>query len=398
MPFMIERNKKNRNLKLYVKKVFITDDCEELVPEYLNFVKGIVDSNDLPLNVSREMLQQSSILKIIRKQIVKKCIETLSECADNDNDKFMKFYKQYSKNLKLGIHEDKKNRNKLIELLRFFSIKNKEHQISLKEYVDNMKPNQKDIYYIIGESMKSIESSPFLEILQKKEYDVLLMTDPIDEYAMQQVKEYNGKKLADISKTDLKLDDEISKEEKDKLNKEYDDLCKFIKTVLGDKIEKVIISDRLVDSPCALTTSQYGLNANMERILKAQAMGDPNLMMHMSSKKNLELNPNSKLINILRDKFDKNKDDKMVKNLIWLFYETSLITSGFTIENPSSYGKRIYNILALELDEQIDSKMEIDSEYIDEDIPSLDPDDNEINNNLNNNEMNNEKDDIENVD
>uniref|UniRef100_A0A2R9BT87 Heat shock protein 90 alpha family class A member 1 n=1 Tax=Pan paniscus TaxID=9597 RepID=A0A2R9BT87_PANPA len=362
-PFdLFENRKKKNNIKLYVRRVFIMDNCEELIPEYLNFIRGVVDSEDLPLNISREMLQQSKILKVIRKNLVKKCLELFTELAE-DKENYKKFYEQFSKNIKLGIHEDSQNRKKLSELLRYYTSASGDEMVSLKDYCTRMKENQKHIYYITGETKDQVANSAFVERLRKHGLEVIYMIEPIDEYCVQQLKEFEGKTLVSVTK-----------EGREKTK--FENLCKIMKDILEKKVEKVVVSNRLVTSPCCIVTSTYGWTANMERIMKAQALRDNSTMGYMAAKKHLEINPDHSIIETLRQKAEADKNDKSVKDLVILLYETALLSSGFSLEDPQTHANRIYRMIKLGLGiDEDDPTADDTSAAVTEEMPPLEGDD-----------------------
>jgi len=376
-PFDLFENKKGKNnIKLYVRRVFIMDNCEELIPEYLNFVKGVVDSEDLPLNISREMLQQNKILKVIRKNLVKKVMELIEELSE-DKDNFKKFYEQFSKNLKLGIHEDSTNRKKLAGYLRYYTSASGDELCSLGDYVSRMKENQKDIYYITGESKEVVSASAFVERLKKRGLEVVYMTEPIDEYVVQQLKEFDGKNLVSVTKEGLELpEDEEEKKKREADKEKFEPLCKVMKDILDKKVEKVVVSSRLVSSPCCIVTSQYGWTANMERIMKAQALRDTSTMGYMAAKKHLEINPDHSIVENLRQRAEADKNDKSVKDLVLLLFETALLSSGFSLEDPAVHAKRIHRMikLGLGIDEEDESADDVTAAGDDSDMPPLEGD------------------------
>jgi len=374
-PFDLFENKKAKsNIKLYVRRVFIMDDCEELIPDYLNFIKGVIDSEDLPLNISREMLQQNKILKVIRKNIVKKVMDQIEEiCEDKDN--FKKFYEQFGKNLKLGIHEDSTNRKKLAGYLRFYTSASGDDFCSFADYVSRMKETQKDIYYITGESKEVVATSSFVERMKKKGLEVIYMTEPIDEYVVQQLKEFDGKNLVSVTKEGLELPEDEEEKAKTEANKvKYEGLCKVMKDILDKKVEKVVVSSRLVSSPCCIVTSQYGWTANMERIMKAQALRDTSTMGYMAAKKHMEINPDHGIIENLRQRAEADKNDKSVKDLVMLLFETGLLSSGFSLEDPQIHAQRIHRMIKLGLGIDDDDGDVEDAAADDMDMPPLEGD------------------------
>lgn len=342
-------NKKKNNIKLYVKRVFIMDKCEELMPEWLSFVTGVVDSEDLPLNVSREMLQQNKIMSVIRKNLVKKCIEMFNEIAeDDDKSKFTTFYDNFQQSLKLGIHEDSTNRDKLVKLLRFYSSNHSSERVSLQDYVTNMKENQEHIYFITGESKKAVENSPFVSGIKEKGYDVLFMTDPIDEYMCQHVREFEGKKMINITKDNTQFQEK---------NEEYENhLCKKMKEILN--VEKVVVSSRLGSAPCCIVSGEYGWSANMERIMKAQTLqSNMNMGMMMGGKKIMEINIKHPMIMKLQEGIMKTSmNEHVMKDVIQLMYDTAMVASGYSHEDPSTFSSRIYKMIGLGINADVEEE------------------------------------------
>merc|ERR1712054_747359 len=367
---------KNAQLRLYVRKVLITDEFEDLVPRYLNFLRGVVDSDDLPLNVSRETLQQHKVLKVMGKKLVRKALEMLRKLATakqdkdededdgGDEDPYLKFWEAFGKNIKLGIIEDAPNRSKLQKLLRFKSNKSGESFVSLEEYVERMPEWQKNIYYISGESVEAVENSPFLEKLKKKDLEVLYLVDPIDEYAIQHVTEYDGKKLQSVSKEGLSFGDSDEKTEKKRLEiykETYQPLTDYLKKLYEAKISKVIVSPRVETTPCILVTSQYGNSANMERIMRSQAFSDPSRAQYMNSQKVMEINPRHPIIAELNRQVEEDPEAQETADTAWLLYDTALLQSGFAQDDVDAFALRMYrtmkgalNLDSLELEPEVD--------------------------------------------
>ncbi|CAI0463539.1 unnamed protein product [Linum tenue] len=343
-------NPKTKNIRLFVKRVFISDDFDgELFPRYLSFVKGVVDSDDLPLNVSREILQESRIVRIMRKRLVRKTFDMIQELSESENkEDYKKFWENFGRFIKLGCIEDSGNHKRITPLLRFHTSKNEEELTSLDDYVENMGENQKAIYYLATDSLKSAKSAPFLEKLVQKDIEVLYLIEPIDEVAIQNLQTYKEKKFVDISKEDLELGDEDEVKERE-AKQEYNALCDWIKQQLGDKVAKVQVSNRLSSSPCVLVSGKFGWSANMERLMKAQALGDTSSLEFMRGRRILEINPDHPIVKDLNAACRKAPDNNDAKRAVDLLYETALISSGFTPDSPADLGNKIYEMMAVAL-------------------------------------------------
>merc|ERR1712100_872856 len=372
---------KKAEVKLYVRRVLVADKFEDLLPRYLNFVKGVVDSDDLPLNVSREQLQQSKIMKVISKKLVRKILELMKKLAkeedsgDDDEDEekedeeekdeesgWSKFYKEFAKNLKMGCYEDDSNRSKLSKLLRFQTSKSEGKEISLDKYLDRMQESQESIYYMSGESLDIMDKAPAMQIFKKKELEVLMLSDHLDEPCIQKLADYEGKKFVSIQKADVKLDEtEEEKKRFSKLKDMYKPLTDWWKETLteltekgamkdaGVKIEKVELSKRLTESPVVVVTSQFGYSAQQEKIMKAQAFQNKDQMGMMAGRKTLEVNANHPVIADLLAKVKADKEDKSALDSAQVLFQTALLESGYEIADPSALVNRVYRLMSKEL-------------------------------------------------
>jgi len=364
---------KQSQMRLYVRKVLITDEFEDLMPRYLSFIRGVVDSDDLPLNVSRETLQQHKVLRVMGKKLTRKALEMLrklsqkaakdaeeaAEAAGEDaeekkddkddaeekKDPYIEFWEAFGKNIKLGLIEDSSNRTKLSKLLRFkTSLDDGDKWHSLEDYVGRMKEWQKSIYYISGKDMEEVKSSAFLERLLSKGLEVVFLTDPIDEYAIQNLTEFDGKKLQSVTKEGLKFGDEedVDKKRADLYKEQMKPLTKWMKDLYGENVEKISVSVRLASTPCIFVTSQYGYSANMERIMQSQAFADNKRTQYLVSKKTMEINPRHPIIVELLKRSEEEPDSEATKDLAWLLHDTALLNSGFGVADAKAFSKRMY--------------------------------------------------------
>ncbi|MBU0993683.1 MAG: molecular chaperone HtpG [Proteobacteria bacterium] len=331
-PFdMFNQDRKN-GMQLYCKRVFIMDDCKELMPEYLGFIQGVVDAPDLNLNVSREILQQDRLVNNIRKNLVKKVFELLTNL---DKDKFDTFYQEFGQSLKAGIPTDFENKDKIADLIRYKTTKSNGQSISLKEYVDRMKPDQKEIYYITGDNLVSLMNSPHLEALKDRDYEVLLMTEPVDEWVVQSIPEYNKKKLKSAEKGDLDLE-KVDEKKKDA----YSSLFEFIKKSMEEKVKEVKPSTRLKNSVSCLSGEDFGMSAYMEKIMKATGQDVP------KQKRVLELNVEHPVLAKIKTIFETDTKNPALKEYFGLIYDLALISEGGKIENPSKFSQAVSDLMA----------------------------------------------------
>eukprot|EP00457_Paulinella_chromatophora_P002121 gb/GEZN01002125.1/.p1 GENE.gb/GEZN01002125.1/~~gb/GEZN01002125.1/.p1 ORF type:complete len:791 (+),score=207.21 gb/GEZN01002125.1/:109-2481(+) len=371
---------KSTALKLYVRKVLISDEFEDFLPRYMNFVKGVVDSDDLPLNVSRETLAQSKVLKVMARKITRKVLEMLRKLADSEEEddededegtekeedvaiekvkSYSEFWKQYGKSIKLGVMDDKANKQKLTQLLRYQTSKSDGEFISLDAYVERMQEDQKAIYYITGESVEAVEASPFLERLKKKDLEVVYMTDALDEYVTQQLTDYDGNTLVSVTKEGLKLGDE-DEEQLDALKEEFEPLTAFLTKLYGKKVEKVVVGTRITDSPAVLVTGQYGWTANMERIMKAQTFSDQSKMGYMAARKTMEINPFHPVIYALKEGLPEDEEEKPspeIEAAATLLFDAAVVSSGFQLEEPAEFSTRLNKLIASSLHVPADAPM-----------------------------------------
>lgn len=360
-------NKKQETVKMYVRRVFISDTYDDILPKYLNFIRGIVDSDDLPLNVSRETLQQNKLLKVIKKKLVRKVLDMVKKLSEADYDAF---WKEFGTNIKLGTIEDTTNRVRLAKLLRFTSSRTEKDKLtSLEKYVEQMKDKQEFIYYIAGTSREELASSPFVERLIKKGYEVLYLTDPIDEYTMQSLPEFEGKRFQNVAKDGLNIDKSKQAEERLKeLQKTYEPLLNWIKDgALKEKIESVKVSTRLVKTPMALVANQYGYSGNMERITRAQAYqksgGDSMSNYYFGQKKILEVNPGHPLIKELLRRVESDASDPKAKDMVQLMFEAATLRSGYELRDMSGFAERIETMLRSAMNVSPDEKVDEEPEF-----------------------------------
>jgi len=374
-------SKKSKSVKLYVRRVFITDDFSDMMPKYLSWLVGIVDSDDLPLNVSREQLQQNKLLKVIKKKMVRKALDMIKSMKDED---YKAFYEHFGTAMKLGVIEDSTNRNRLAKLIRFASSNDEKELTSLEDYVERMKEKQDKIFVVSGNGLEQTKASPFAERLLAKGFEVLYLTEPVDEYVIQSLPEFDGKRFQDAAKEGLELDtSEKAKESQKELESSFEPLVKWLKEkALKDKISDAAVSSRLTNTPAALVASAYGWSGNMQRVMQAQAYksrADSNNNYYAKQKKKLEVNPRHPLIKSLNDMIQDDEDSEVALNNAALMFDTAVLTSNYDLADKAEFASRILKIMYANLgidknakpeeevfeeedDEEVDDAEEVDAE------------------------------------
>merc|ERR1712212_1237304 len=371
------------NIKLYVRRVFITDDFKDMMPNYLSFVKGVVDSDDLPLNVSRETLQQHKLLKVIKKKLVRKTLDMIKKISD---DKYEAFWKEYSTNIKLGVIEDTANRTRLAKLLRFSTSGGK--LSSLSEYVERMKDKQEHIFYMAGGSVEEVKTSPFVERLLKKGYEVIYLTEAVDEYAISALPEFEGKKFQNVAKEGFSIDGDTdaAKARKEAITEKFEPLTKWLgEDSLKDHILRAEVSERLTDSPCALITSKFGWTGNMQKIIQSQTHSKTQDMQrdyYLNQKKTLEINPRHPLIKELLRRVGDNPADKTASDMAVMMYNTATLRSGYSLKDTVNFAQQIEAMmrqtLGVDADEQVDEEEELPEEEPADDAEEEEDDEDEV--------------------
>lgn len=381
LPFELSKDmfdENSRNIRLYVKRVFINDSFDDLLPRWLKFVKGVVDSDDLPLNVSREILQKSKVLSIINKRLVRKSLDMIKDLADAEEDgQFVLFWNNFGKYLKVGIIEDDRNRDEIASYLRFFSSNSGEEYTSLDKYIENMPEDQKSIYYVTGEGKEKAAMSPVIEKIKSRGYDVLFATEPLDEIMFESLRSYKEKDIVDAAKDTLNLDgdDEASKKKKEELNREYVDVISYLETLLSGQVQKVTVSDLLTDSPAALVQGAYGMSPSMQRYMKAQAVASGSELGGMDdmNKVCMEINPNHPIVKDLDKMVRANKESEATEDYARLLFDVAGMTSGYDVDDMSSFAKRVMGLMSTgAVGEVPDAEVEEVAEPADEDEDDID--------------------------
>jgi heat shock protein beta len=352
MPFELTRDmfsEGGRAMRLYVKRVFINDKFEDLIPRWLTFARGVVDSEDLPLNVGREILQKSRTLKIIRKRVVRKVLDSIDDLRENEPAKYDQFWSSYGKYFKVGLVEDLDYKDELKRFVRFWSSKSGDNQTSIPEYISRMKEGQDQIYFVTGEGRKAAEIAPAMEKMKQKGYEVLYMVDPLDEICSQSIVDFEGKKMVDINKAGLDLDkSEDEKKEMEELQKDFEPLATWLKKQLGERVQKVQISNRLVDSPATLVQGEWGMSPMMQRYMKSQTTSSASDSAFAIGSRNqaiLEINPQHAVINKLKNAMETAPDSDTTEDMIMMVYETAALIGGYSIEDPGEFAKRVTKLM-----------------------------------------------------